>query len=329
MRRIKITAELLKKVKAFNDDIFDQREDSFEKPLVRLSKLKSSISSRKHKKYVQHIIDNYSEILNATPTKMESLIGEFNKIIPFYEVQSPIKKNKIEFYKQIVIALRYEALRKKEFPKFLLSSDIKSCVYCNAQSTLTIEPIFYGKKKKKRKGAQSKLQLDHFYPKSKYPFLATSFFNLYPTCANCNLAKGTKDVKFELYTTDDDLDEFIFKIDDKSITEYWVHMDLNKVKIELKSLTGDDDLCNNHKKIFKISEIYEANKDIAEELIVKAKANPDSYRKMLSKSFTKIFPDESFIDRILIGNYSKPEETLKRPYAKYSQDIARQLKLIK
>ncbi|MFC4691260.1 hypothetical protein ACFO5T_12545 [Dokdonia genika] len=132
-----------------------------------------------------------------------------------------------------------------------------------------------------------------------------------------------------MYTTDDNLDEFIFRIDDKTIAKYWVHMDLNKVKIDLKSLTGDDDLCNNHKKIFKISEIYEANKDIAEELIVKAKANPDSYRKMLSKSFTKIFPDESFIDRISIGNYSKPEETLKRPYAKYSQDIARQLKLIK
>ncbi len=71
------------------------------------------------------------------------------------------------------------------------------------------------------------------------------------------------------------------------------------------------------------------NKDIVKGLILKAKANPDSYRKMLRKSFTRIFPDESFVDRMLIGNYSKPEETFKRPYAKYSQDIARQLKLIK
>ena len=329
MRRIKITPEFLKKVRGFNDDIFSERPSNFIKPLARLKKLQSSISSNKHKYYIQHIIDNYSDILNATPTKMESLITEFNKIIPAYEVQNPIKKNKIEFYKQIVIALRYEALRDKEFPKFLLSSDIKSCVYCNAQPTLTIEPIYYGQKKKKVKEVQSKLQLDHYHPKSKYPFLATSFFNLYPTCANCNLAKGTKDVKFELYTTGDDLDEFIFKIDDQSIINYWVQMDLDKVKIELKSLTGNDALCNDHKQIFKISEIYESNKDIAEELIVKAKANPDSYRKMLSKSFTRIFPDESFIDRILIGNYSKPEETLKRPYAKYSQDIARQLRLIK
>ncbi len=329
MRRIKITPKLLKKAENFNDDIFDQRGNGFEKPLVRLKKLKSSISSSKHKKYVQHIIDRYSYILNATPTEMEVLINEFNTIIPTYAVKESIKKGEIEFYKQIVIALRYEALRDKEFPKFLLSSDIKSCVYCNAQPTLTIELIHYDKKKKKIKEAKSKLQLDHFYPKSKYPFLATSFFNLYPTCANCNLAKGVKEAKFKLYTSTDDLEEFLFKIDDKSIIEYWTKMELSKIKIEFQSKNRDDNLLKNHQELFKIQEIYESNKDIAEELIIKAKANPDSYRKMLSKSFTRIFPDESFVDRILIGNYSKPEETFKRPYAKYSQDIARQLRLIK
>ena len=47
------------------------------------------------------------------------------------------------------------------------------------------------------------------------------------------------------------------------------------------------------------------------------------------KTFHKIFPDPSTIDRMIIGNYSKPEETFKRPMSKYTQDIARQLKIIK
>lgn len=330
MRRIKITPALLQKVKDFNSDVFSERSVGFVKPIDKLKKLKQSIGSRKHKTYIQHIIDNYQSILNATPVEMQTYISEFIKIIPAHDVKEPYKKGGIEFYKLIVTAMRYEALRDIEFPKFLMSSDIKSCVYCNSQSTLTIALRYYSKKKKKVKKAQSKLQLDHFYPKSKYPFLSTSFFNLYTTCANCNLAKGTKDALFELYTEKADYgDEFYFKIDDKSIIEYWVDMDLQEVKIEFQSLTGDIKLLENHKDLFKIQEIYDSNKDIAEELIVKAKANPEAYRKMLSKSFTRIFPDESFVDRMLIGNYSKPEETLKRPMAKYTQDIARQLKLIK
>lgn len=329
MRRIRVTNDLLIQVQEFNKDLFYGREATFEKPIVKLIRLKSSIRSRKHKAYVQNIIDNYQDILNATPAEMLVLIESFNKIISTPEVKKPFKKGSPEFYKLVVGAMRYEALREMEFPKLLLSSNIKSCVYCNAQSTLTIELKYYGKRKKKVKEVQSKLQLDHFYPKSKYPFLCTSFFNLYPTCANCNLAKGVKDALFELYTTTDEQDEFQFKIDDKSIIEYWVNMDLNEIKVDFLSVTGNKTLRKNHNDLFKIQEIYDSNKDIAVELIVKAKANPESYRKMLSKSFTQIFPDESFVDRMIIGNYSKPEETFKRPMSKYTQDIARQLKIIK
>lgn len=319
----------MQKVKDFNKDLFSERKVNFEKPLDNLKKLKSTLSSKKQKAYVQYIIDNYQKILNATPSEMLVFNDSFNKIIPSHLLKEKNKKRGPEFYKLIVGAMRYEALRDKEFPRFLMTSNIKSCIYCNAQPTLTIELKYYSKKKKKVKEVQSKLQLDHFYPKSKYPFLSTSFFNLYPTCSNCNLAKGDKDALFELYTTTENKDEFHFKIDDKSVIEYWIHMDVNKVKVEFETLTGNKTLWENHKEIFKIQEIYDSNKDIAEELIVKAKSNPESYRKMLSDSFTQIFPDEAFVDRLLIGNYSKSEEILKRPYAKYTQDIARQVKLIK
>ncbi|WP_416445707.1 hypothetical protein ACH3O9_07105 [Leeuwenhoekiella sp. A16] len=318
----------MQKVKDFNKDLFCTREASFKKPIDNLEKLKLSIRSRKHKTYVEHIINNYSNILNATPPEMLVFKESFDKILPSQIVKESHKKGSPEFYKLIVDAMRYEALREREFPKFFLSSNIKSCVYCNAQHTLTIELKYYGRKKKNVKKVQSKLQLDHFYPKSKYPFLCTSFFNLYPTCANCNLAKGTKDALFELYTTTNNQDEFQFKIDDKSILNYWVKMDINKVKIVFESLTGNETLLKNHQELFKIQEIYDSNIDIAEELIIKANSNPESYRKILYKSFIQIFPNESFVERLLIGNYSQPEELLKRPYAKYTQDIARQLKLI-
>lgn len=329
MRRIKITKELTNSVKKFNTNLFVKtRNSSFELPIERLKKLKQK-RSHNYKLYIAKIIDNYEDILNANPDEMKDFISEFNKILAVNKINKKFGNSKLTFHEEIVKAMRYEDLREKEFPEYLSGSNLKSCVYCNAQSTLAIEKRFYDKKKRRVKKILAKLQLDHFYPKSKYPFLCTSFFNLYPTCANCNLAKGNKKALFELYTTSDEMDLFNFKIDDKSVLAYWVKFELHHLKVRLESITGDVDLLKNHNELFQIDSVYDNHKDVAEELILKAKANPQTYRRILEKEFSKIFPDPTIIDRLLIGNYSKPEELCKRPMSKYTQDIARQLKLIK
>ena len=332
MRKIKITDILKKEVASFNKDLFvNTRPTSFQLPQDRLSKLALKISRRHHnyRLYIEKIIDEYYDILNADPMKMNSLITEFDSIVHNSRMDTKINSKKVGFNEKIVSAMRYEDLREKEFPAYLLNSNIRTCVYCNAQSTLTIEPIYYNKKKKKkRKKVLAKLQLDHFHPKSKYPFLCTSYFNLYPTCANCNLAKGKESALFELYTSGHDLDIFKFWIDNKSIINYWINLNLKNLEIKFESLDGNIELLQNHNELFQIQKIYDAQKDIGEELVWKAKANPTTYRKTLNKTFNKIFPDPSIIDRMIISNYSKPEETFKRPMAKYTQDIARQLKII-
>lgn len=333
MRRIKITQNLRDTVKSFNDDLFVKtRTKGFQLPKDKLAGFLTKIPPRKYKQYrvyVQKIIDEYSFILNADPEKMQSLIKEFDAIVPHSHLTNKIASKKYSFHETIVEMMRYEDLRDKELPYYLLNKDIRTCIYCNAQSALAIEPIYYNiNKKKKRKKVLAKLQLDHFYPKSKYPFLSTSFFNLYPTCSNCNLAKGDKSAKFELYTLSDEVDIFNFWIDDKSILDYWINLDLSSLKIYLDTLDGDIDLLHNHNELFQIQKIYDAQRDIGEELIWKHKTNPNVYRKMLNTTFSKIFPDQAVIDRMIIGNYSNPDETFKRPMAKYTQDIARQLKLI-
>jgi len=333
MRKVKITKELRQNVKAFNDNLFiNTRRKGFEVPVNRLNRLLKLIRPRKHKEYklyVEKIIDEYDDILNADPLKMEILISEFDSILHNYQLNSKITDKKFSFHEKVVHAMRYEDLRDKEFPDYLLNSNLKTCVYCNAQSTLVIEKKFYDNKKRRVKHVLAKLQLDHYYPKSKYPFLCTSFFNLYPTCANCNLAKGSKKALFELYTTTENLDLFNFKIDDKSIINYLLKFSLHQLKVGLESISGDDDLLKNHNELFQIESVYESHKDVAEELVLKYHANPQSYRKILEKKYSKLFPDPSTIDRLLVGNYTKPEELGKRPMAKYTQDIARQLKLIK
>ncbi|PKV51893.1 hypothetical protein ATE84_3993 [Aquimarina sp. MAR_2010_214] len=333
MRKIKITDDLRKNVKTFNDNLFiNTRTKGFEIPINRLNSFLKIIKPRKHKQYklyVEKIIDEYEDILNADPLKMEKLILEFDAVLHNSQLNSKITSRRFSFHEKVVEAMRYEDLRAKEFPDYLLNSNLKTCVYCNAQSTLVIEKKFYDKKKRRAKQILAKLQLDHYYPKSKYPFLCTSFFNLYPTCANCNLAKGSKEALFELYTTTNDLDLFNFKIDDKSILDYLIKFELNHLKVDLESMTGDFTLLKNHNELFQIEAVYESYKDVAEELVLKAKANPHSYRSTLEKNYSKLFPDPTIIDRLLVGNYTKPEELGKRPLSKYTQDIARQLKIIK
>lgn len=333
MRKIKITKELLATVEDFNMNLFvNTRHVNFVLPVDKLTKLKSKIKSKNaaHRSYVQKIIDCYPEILNATPEKMKELIEEFNVILGIHDVNLNLgtKKRKFLFHEAVVSAMRYTDLRQEEYPEYLRNSGIRTCVYCNSQSALVIDQKFYSKKRKKVKKVSAKLQVDHYHPKSLYPFLSTSFFNLYPTCANCNLAKGTKKALFELYTTSDVQDIFRFWIDNESILDYWIKLNLEDLNINLESIDGNIAGLQNHNELFQVQAIYDSQKDVAEELVIKAKANPEVYRQILHKSFGKIFSDPSIIDRILIGNYSKPDEVFKRPMAKYSQDIARQLKII-
>lgn len=66
----------------------------------------------------------------------------------------------------------------------VLSETIKFCPYCNAETVYAI-------KFKRKPGADFdhiaiKSALDHFYPRSRYPFLALSLYNLIPSCTRCN-----------------------------------------------------------------------------------------------------------------------------------------------
>jgi hypothetical protein len=68
------------------------------------------------------------------------------------------------------------------------SLDIPVCPYCNIQLLPKV-------KRKNSKDEMTLMDLDHFYPKSKYPCLSMSFFNLVPSCIICNQRlKGSEDL---------------------------------------------------------------------------------------------------------------------------------------
>ena len=336
MRRILIDSELEKRAVDYSKNLFTGRNANFKTPLDELKKLRNSLQTHKYntqRQYVQKIIDEYEGILKASPSEMNELIKQFSEIAKGGLLESTVTPGaKLKFYELIVSAMRYEELRSSEFRQFVNSSGIKTCVYCNSQLAIISEVSFYDKKKKKRKPKVSaKFELDHFHSKSQYPFLCTSFFNLYPVCGNCNRAKSKLDIQFDLYTYDSSkLDVFNFRIDDKTVIDYWLEKtpNVSKLKIHFESIEGDHNLLDENNKIFGIQGIYDTQNDIGEELLHKAKVYTNAYNESLIKNFHELFPDKNILKKLIIGNYANSSETFKRPMAKYTQDLAKQLGLI-
>jgi 5-methylcytosine-specific restriction endonuclease McrA len=88
-----------------------------------------------------------------------------------------------------------------------------ACPYCNLETISIIKSNDKGK---------MLLSLDHFYPKSLYPYLALSFYNLIPCCHNCNSnIKGDKNFTIETHVNpylESFNDLYTFKLPKKSLS---------------------------------------------------------------------------------------------------------------
>ena len=197
--------------------------------------------------------------------------------------------------------------------------EIKSCVYCNSQLALTVRKV---------NGIKcAKFQVDHYYSKSEFPVFSISFYNLYPVCGPCNNSKSSNKVKFNLYSdsyNDFKTSKFKFEIDKKSILKYRVNGIDSELLIKFHEPTNA-----NFKRTFAIEGIYETQKDIAEELVLKSMIYNKSYTDSLRIGLEKLYKDKApMLERLLVGNYTEENDIHKRPMAKFTQDLAKQLKLI-
>jgi len=80
----------------------------------------------------------------------------------------------------------YQALRNKWGYKIVKLTQTDVCPYCNRNFTFNFNE------------KETTVELDHYYPKEKYPYLALNLYNLVPSCHTCNHKKTSSD-KF-IYT---------------------------------------------------------------------------------------------------------------------------------
>lgn len=258
--------------------------------------------NKNHNPYIQYVIDNLDSLVHCDAITLEAEIQRFNNTFPNYATS--VDDDKINFEKYMVG--QYNRMLDnigKELHKRL---DVKVCPYCNRQYTLTVS----GNNKSIHP------EFDHFYPKSIYPYLALSFYNLIPSCHTCNTAKKTERIEINPYIEDFG-DHAKFRIDRMDLCLFnnpgW--------KVELSS----DNRCKTNIDAFCLNELYAMHGDHAQEIAFKKMA----YNKQCLDEITKFLRmrniDDVDASRIIFGNYIKKEDLGKRPLAKLTHDIIEQV----
>ncbi len=199
---------------------------------------------------------------------------------------------------------------------FIQSLELETCHYCNRNYIYSLD-----------EGGKIKPEIDHFYPKGIYPFLAASYYNLIPSCQTCNGfgGKGSEDtyklgVKSPYEINHDD---FHFTYEPADLN--YINPITSKGIIEIKF---DKDHEPNT-TLFKLDDLYKKHEDHVLELIIKSQIEySNDYRKSLQE-FDKYIFSEAELNRMIVGNYTELNELHKRPLSKLYRDIAIELGLYK
>ena len=218
--------------------------------------------------------------------------------------------------------------------------NIDVCPYCNRQYIFGYD---VEEQEKKRKHVDKKIirkntaEIDHFYPKSHYPFFSCSLYNFVPSCHICNSIKQAQD-KDILYPYTDSLDEqeekvtrknaeFTFKAKDGSALSYPIDKNTQKeIELKVDPNYSKKNQAESSKTMFHLNEIYSKHTLELDDII-------DRYEKCTPKQLHSLY---NFVTNNLKINIS--EENLKKlilglpintskeyPLRKFKEDIINQI----
>lgn len=266
---------------------------------IDTNKIKTALCDIKYK----NIIDNLKDIITTNDlTKYSNLCDAYSS------------NQKIEIKK----AFDYAGHRQKsDFMEHFKKLNIKSCPFCNNNYI-----YFYEKEAGKYNTLAT---LEHYYPKSKYPYLSLSFYNLIPSCNTCNSKFKGSTEKHERKILHPYLEDFNEK------AKFSISVDslpVNKtieLEVNLKENDTTDERCKTSIDRFQLDKIYKQHNDIAKEIWNKAQVYNESQIEELYKSFyQKLGYTKEDIKNMVFCNYLHKDDINKRNHSKLTQDILKQ-----
>lgn len=267
----------------------------------------------------------FEKLILADKQEMQQYIFQYKKYLrsnnfEFKSIKKLEDENSSNVIFQNLLSMHntYENFSSKYNNQIVDAVGTRTCLYCNREYIINYTD---------KTDTKTTAELDHFYPRSLYPFLSITFLNLIPSCKTCNSKlKGDKDTFEEkiLYPYEANLNDNIkFKLHIKNVDFL-----NNKTKFKLNLETNNQDATNS-KELFKLNELYQEHKDIVLELIQKAQIYNDSYIDELMKSYEgTIFKNREDLLRLITCGYVSDEDLNKRPLSKLIKDMSEELGLI-
>lgn len=196
--------------------------------------------------------------------------------------------------------------------------DIPTCVYCNRIYTKTVISIS-GQK-------ITRPTFDHWFPKSLYPLLSISFYNLIPSCTVCNSGvKGSN--PFELDTHFHPYHQSLINNEKINYKFSYDHKDYSSFKFKI---INKNDFSEKSTNAFKLKEIYETHEDEITDLRKLRDIYSEKYIQMLKNNIlkgTSISDDEIY--RLAFGTHIDESKFDRRPLSKMKKDILEELGILK
>lgn len=279
------------------------------------------------------------EIILVRPDEVDNLKNKIPELANYIKLKPSPKKILVPFIGSI---FNYEGILSKKDNQlsrnYWLTQKlgVQTCPYCNRNPIHTVIDETDG---------LIRPTLDHFFPQSKYPYLALSFYNLIPSCYYCNSSlKHSKDmdVKWHLNPYVDGFgDDVSFSVLPKALFHPKSNPSNYRITFQkassftstekAKQIFGDknsdeetnqdsDKLVKGNIALFKLEEIYQVHTDVVGELLVKC----DKYHAIKEnlKGFSDILgnTNKEFYN-FYFSNHLDIEDHHKRPLAKLTRDI--------
>lgn len=216
------------------------------------------------------------------------------------------------------------------------SLNVNTCPYCNRNYINTVID---------KKGKNIiRPTFDHFFPQSKHPFLALSFYNLVPSCYYCNsstknAATISIDTHIHPYKEGFDKDATFYvlisnlkpkKSDPENYTLLFADnmipfLPTDRYRKIFGGIRGTDSPNEGNINLFKLKDIYQSHLDIVGELVVKCDRLSTSYASSLREIFALLKTNKEEFYQYYFGNYYNEKDFHRRPMAKLTKEVVSQV----
>ena len=316
----------------YSDNILPNIKNAYE--FIESQKSKS-YSIKKYLELLKKIIDKGKDFIVQKELFLDYENKEIDKIIKIMK-----KKNKKS---KSILEIRFEKLNISEeyLPnqlfcykklqtgnkdwnrhKLLSLIGIEICPYCQRNYISSYE---------ENNDEKTTADLDHFYPKSLYPFLALSLYNFIPSCQICNSRfKGNKDTRDSVYLYEEGFDELgvKFKTSKEVISEILGERYSDfYVKIDYENLKNKEDgeKVKNSIENLGLDRVYKkSHNQYIQNLLYNIEKYPENYLEncveMFESDVDKKKQLEEYFKDIVKEPYRKRIEN-GEPLAKLTKDI--------